>query len=776
MTGPDPPERSPWFIPAVVRWRRLVLGLWLLVIAASASVYLSQFRIDNSVAIWFLGDDPELATYESHNVAFGETEWTYVWLRTDSVYAPEFLRDLQLLGARIAALDDVTRVMSLTEAGGISADPDGLPSFGRIHTTLPGELPTVEEARQLRDKIRSSPLFDGRLVPGDSEAFTILAVQNANRIKAIEPYRIRLIDGIREAVSNFPRIHEAGIVGTTVVNAELNRAARRDMLIYYSLIAAFVLVGGGLALGSIRDLLVLGAVVVGTVLPVLGAIGALQLPFNLMTVMLPTLLVTVSVSYLIHFLQGFHRMRRRHGDTPVALVSTFRQLLRPGFWTTLTTAIGFLSLTVSPVAPIQHLGLFAAGGIALAWLATITLAPALLSLLWRPGVPKHRKDATAEEGHPVVRWLARPHPLLAIVLGAAMLFGAAGVFRLEADTNYVQFFRPGSTVRNDYAQLEQLGMPGSYLTITVRISEEARLPETSRHRKMRRFEDGLRALPGVIEIESLDGLVAQISQEATAAGKHLSPKYLLAMAGTGRLTAAEEFLSEDRRLLRLRVLTHAMSTREIQDFRTALGPLAADQPESWDITLTGTTILWANMDGHVVRTQLLTIGITAVMLLVLLPVVFHSLPLGLLGFAVSFVPVLCTLGLMAWVGLPVNIATCILGGVVMGIAVDDTIYYLSGFRDEIRNGTPPALAARRATMTTGRAMIKTSLILTGGFLTMAASDFLPSVYFGLFFAVSILTALLADLIVLPALLRRGRWTGIWSAPAKERSDCRRRFG
>lgn len=748
-----PPRPAPWFIPAVVRWRFCVLGLWLIVITASGGAYLSLFRIDNSVAIWFLEDDPELASYQSHNAAFGEREWTYVWLRTGSVYAPEFLRDLQLLGDRITSLENVTQVMSLTRAGGISEGPDGLPAFGTIHTTPPGALPTEAEARRLRDRIGNSPLFKGRLVPGNSGEFTVLAVQNANRIHAIEPYRIRLIDGIREAVAAFPAIDEAGIVGTTVVNAELNRAAKRDMIIYYALIAAFVLVGGGLALGSLRDLITLSAVVVGTVLPVLGAISALRLPFNLMTILLPTLLVTVGVSYLIHFLQGFHTMRREHGDTPVALVANFSQLLRPGFWTTLTTAIGFASLTASPVAPIRHIGFFAAGGIALAWLATITLAPALLSLLWGPGVPEHRMDGPRKE-HPLMRWLARPHPRLAILLGAAMLAGAAGVLRLEADTNYVKFFRPGSTVRNDYARLARLGMPGSYMTITVRLSEEARLPETSRHRAMCRFEQSLLELPGVIDVESLDGMVAQIAAEATGDGTPLSPKYLLAMSATGRLTGAEEFLSDDRSTLRLRVLTNAMGTREINAFRDGLAILTARQPESWEITLTGTTVLWANMDGHVVRTQLLTIGITAVMMLVLLPVTFRSLPLGLLGFVVSFIPVLCTLGLMAWIGLPVNIATCILGGVVMGIAVDDTIYYLSGYRREIRRGASPELATRHSTMTTGRAMIKTSLILTGGFLTMTASDFLPSVFFGIFFAFSILTALLADLIVLPALLRR----------------------
>ena len=109
--------------------------------------------------------------------------------------------------------------------------------------------------------------------------------------------------------------------------------------------------------------------------------------------------------------------------------------------------------------------------------------------------------------------------------------------------------------------------------------------------------------------------------------------------------------------------------------------------------------------------------------------------------------------MQAWFGLPVNIATCILGGVVVGLAVDDTIYFLSRVREGILPGVSVDNAVRRATWTTGRAMIKTLLILTGGFLTMAASDFMPSVYFGIFFAFSILVALLADLIVLPFFLR-----------------------
>lgn len=751
-------RRRPRFISAVIRWRRCVLALWAAVVAASSFAYLSHFRIDNSVAIWFLGEDPELADYRRHNVAFGQREWTYVWLRGESVFNPGFLRDLKLVGDRVGLLEDVSQVVSLGELVG-----DSLQSENALSAAA-GKLPGQGKVGSIGRMIRRDPMLEGRLIPRANDQFTILAVQNANRIHAVDPYRIRLIASIREVVADFPSILDSGIVGTTVINAELNRAAKRDMLVYYTLIAAFVLVAGGLALGSGRDVAVLVAVVTATVMPVLGAFGVFKLPFNLMTVMLPTLLVTVSVSYLIHFIGDFHGARRAQRDQACkpdvesAVSTTFAQLLRPGFWTSATTATGFASLTVSPVAPIQQIGIFAAVGIGLAWLATITVAPALLSLFWRSGSRPHRRDPADREGNRLLRWLAQPHPIHAALLGGLMLMGTLGLLSLKADTNYLKFFRAGSVVRNDYAQLEALGMPTSYLTLTVQLSENTRLADPGRHLAMRRFEQSLRALPAVVDVQSLDNRVSDLASGLVGDARIRSINSSLAQAQSGQLREVEEFLSQDGNLLRLRVMTGSMSTREINAFRADLDVLTAGQPREWDITLTGTNVLWSNMDAQVIHTQLLSIGITAAGLMILLPVVFRSLLLGVLGFAVSFVPVLCTLGLMGWIGLEVNIATCILGGVVMGIAVDDTIYYLSRFRENRRRGLSVDDAIRNATKTTGRAMIKTSLILTGGFLTMAASDFLPSVFFGVFFAFSILTTLLGDLILLPALLRAAQPT------------------
>ena len=715
------------------------MSLWLVGIVGSSWVYVSTFRIDNSVAIWFLEDDPELDAYREHLSQYGEQEWTYVWLRTESIYSPEFLDDLGKLCDRIEKLENISRVSSLADAGKYEYGPLGVPVFKSF------------DASNLQQQVRRNPRFEGRVVPKDSEEYTIVAFENANKIDEIEPYRVRLLDDIREVVADYPSVLEFGIAGTTVINAELNRAAKRDMFIYYTLITAFVVIGGGLTLRRVRDVIVLCAVVLGSLLPVMGAIAILNLPFNLITVMLPTLLVTVSVSYLIHFISEFHVQRQEYSDTSAAITMTFYRLLRPGLWTTISTAIGFSSLILSPVAPIQHVGVFATMGIALAWLNTITVAPALLSIFWPSGVEV--SEIPKEKGSRVLGWLECPHPVLAMILTAALVGGTFGLMKLDADTDYVKFFRPGNPVREGYAQLNQLGMPEAYLTVTVKLSEESNLADLNRHQLMKEFVASLKSISGVLDVRSLDLWVEEMGTQMGVNDDKFTGA-LLGLLATGKLGPTDLFLAEDAESQQLLVMTDSLSTRDINQFREDLERVSKDFPAEWEVALTGTNVLWANMDAHVIRTQMLSIGITATALLILMPIALGSLSLGLAGFVVSFVPVLCTLGLMGWLGLPVNIATCLLGGVVIGLAVDDTIYFLLRVREGARQGLSVDGALRRATWTTGHAMIKTSLILTGGFLTMAASDFMPSVYFGIFFAFSILVALLCDLIVLPFFLRK----------------------
>jgi predicted RND superfamily exporter protein len=200
-------------------------------------------------------------------------------------------------------------------------------------------------------------------------------------------------------------------------------------------------------------------------------------------------------------------------------------------------------------------------------------------------------------------------------------------------------------------------------------------------------------------------------------------------------------------------MTDYMSTKVLKEFRQRLESVRAKTlPTNLKMSITGTNVLWANMDDQVVHTQVFSVLATSVMLVILLPIILGSVVLGVVGFAVSFLPIVITLGLMAWFGVTVNIATCLIGGAVIGVAVDDSIYMLSRIRDEVQNGLSLEDSIKEALTVTGVGIVSTSMILMGGFFSMTVSNFLPSAYFGVFFAVGICSALLADLLLLPIIL------------------------
>jgi predicted exporter len=181
-------------------------------------------------------------------------------------------------------------------------------------------------------------------------------------------------------------------------------------------------------------------------------------------------------------------------------------------------------------------------------------------------------------------------------------------------------------------------------------------------------------------------------------------------------------------------------------------------PAEVALAVTGTSVLWANTDVDLIRTQPTSLTVAASVLAVLLPLVFRSWRLGVLGIVVSFLPIACTLGLMAWFGVKVNRAACLIGAIAVGVAVDDTIYFPARVKTAPERGRSLHQAVRRGMLVVGAAMSTTSLIPMAGILTIATSDLVPSTSFGVLFAVTVGLATLGDLLLAPVLLRG--WEGL----------------
>ena len=166
----------------------------------------------------------------------------------------------------------------------------------------------------------------------------------------------------------------------------------------------------------------------------------------------------------------------------------------------------------------------------------------------------------------------------------------------------------------------------------------------------------------------------------------------------------------------------------------------------------GTSYLWARMDDGVIQTQKESLTIVCVVCLVILLFLFRSVGLSVLGLALSLFPVAMVLGVMGLWGIPVNMATVLIAGIAVGLAVDDTIHFVHAYRQSRQRGEDRSKACEQAVVGVGLQMVLTSVILVGAFSIMGLSDFMPTSQFGLLSSLTIILALVADLTLLPVIL------------------------
>lgn len=693
-----------------IKARYLVFAGALLITLAGSLFVLRDFRIDNSVGIWFAQDDPALVDYQQYLDDFGHTEWTLLMVETESLAAPAFLKDLRALTIRLARLDHVERVVSLVNAPGSLTSP-------------PSDLLRRDDLQRLAQ----SPFARKVLMrPGDQRR-TLLLLQTANDLSKQDPYRLALVDSIHAAVAAYPSISRHSLAGTPVINAELNRSAKTDMFVFFALVTLLVFVVSLIMFRSVKDASVVLTVSAGSVTFSMGLIVAVGYSLNMVTIMLPTVLIALSVAGTIHVIHTFHRIRREEGAER-AVSQTIRRVWLPCLGTSITTIVGFMSLSGSSVLPIFQLAVFGSCGVAMALLLSLTVAPLMLFHFWRSAGRDSGRSAAGHSGllSTLVRWLRlRPASIaLVFVVSSALL---AGLWSLDADTNYAEFFRSNSTVPRDYGRIESAGFPQSPLVLTLKAPGDAQRLGSNLWTTLPTFAQELRQLPGVKVV--------------------ISP--------TARGPDPLALVSRDRRQCRLLLLTDYLSSDALHRVMVTIrGLKAAIISTGAALTITGTTVLWASMDTQLIHTQVYSAFVVSAALLLVLTLLFRSFSLALVGWLVSAFPVALILGVMGIVGVRINMATVLIAGISLGIAVDDTIHFIFTFRHKLRSGSDAKGATEQVLFETGPRLVITSAILIGGFLSMVVSSFLPTANFGLFACLTILVALICDLLLLPLLLRQ----------------------
>jgi predicted RND superfamily exporter protein len=721
--------------------RRWPVFLLTLLLTAGAVVPALKVGVDTTVQNWFTEGDPALESYHDFQRTYGNDEIVLIGLgRPAGILTADGLAALRRATERVRAVDGVASVRSLATQNRLQttmAGPRLVPLMGR-------DSLSERQARALRQRIRADSAY-ARFVSADGTTTALYARMERNA--EIDGRRGAIIDSIRRALA--PLDVSVHLAGTGVILDALNNAATQDSFVFTlaSSLLIFVLLWAYFRrLGPV--LLTLGVVGVATTW-LMGAYGLAGKDVNMVTVVMPTLVMVVCTADCVHLLVYA-------GSLPASLsprertVRTLSHLVTPCLVTTLTTAAGFASLASSSMAIVRTLGIFCAvgvgAGLVAAFVGCAVALPYDAVLPDRPSQSRLQRVVDRTVGFGLRRW--RP-----VVTGAALLLvvAAAGLGSIQADTNPIGYLFPDHQVRQDSDFIERTLGPYAPLEFIVRTDSSVADPALLR--AVQKWQ--ARAVAsGVVgwhysPVDELRRLHAALPDGAATV-----PTSRNRLEGLIRLGGRElPYLSDLRAHPDQLRVTFGVPVQSADGIRQALDTITtlARLPDDATLEPTGYLPLYVRMMSLLTGSLVSSFGLALLVILGMIALFFRSGHAVLLSLLPNGLPVLLALGLMGWLAIPLDAATMTIAAVVFGLVVDDTIHLLHRYVT-VREGGSVVAAIRRSASEAGRRMAITTTVLAGGFLVLCFAQIQSIVWLGLLSTVAIMAALVADVLVLPALL------------------------
>jgi len=712
----------------------------LVALSALAGLGASRIGVDNSVEIWFLDDDPALAAYGDFQEDFGNDEVVVMALRRPGgVLDAEGMAAIQRLGEVAEGVEGIAGVRSLATVLRFDAGDDWL----EIHPLY--EPPLAEGfARTVLD----DPLYAGRLVSRDGQTALVLATMVA--MGDIDARRDSVLQALRAAVAEADL--DPAYAGIGVIYEALNRLSTVDSALFIGASYLVITVALAVALRRVGAVLVTLGVVGLAALWLMGLYGAAGRDINMVTMILPTLMLVIGVSDCVHF---FNHVA--HAPAEAERTPRVRRALAFMFWpcllNTLTTAAGFASLGAAPLPVVRDLGLFAAAGVVGAFLAS--LIGCSVGLRFGRIEPPVRETGPLQRLVDRLATLASEKPAQVLVAAlAVLLFGALGVTRLEVDTYSIDYLRPDHPVRADNDAIEA-GF-GPYTPLEFVVRGEGALRDRALLSAVADWQDAMEADGRAGWTRSPVDALRRIEQVLGGEGYRVPPdeqrlETALLLYESAPESDLHQLIADGGDALRVTAGIPMRSARGIGEEIDALTALAS-LPAGATLTPAGYLPLYVRIMESVVASQLRSFGLAFALIFLLLAALFRSLRLAALTVPANLVPVVFILGVMGASGIRLDVATVTISAVVLGLVVDDTIQFLYRFRHEMRLRGDHAEAVRAAVRGVGTALATTSVVLGLGFSVLTLAAIKSIAWFGALMAVAMVAALFGDLLVLPAMI------------------------
>jgi len=774
-----------------------------------SSFNLSNFKLDASSDSLVLETDDDLKYYREISEDYSSSDFLIVIFEpNEDLFSQKVISQVRSMVDSFKEIEGVESVLSYLDAPLLFSPKMPM-------TDLVDNLRTLEDEgidlNLARAEFQSSPLYT-ELLTDSSANFTALQLilnpsieydkainkryelleteGNELALEAINAQikllnadasikRDKLIANTREVMDGYKTFGNVYLGGTAMIASDMISFIKSDLQYFALGVLIMFIVTLGVIFKKIRWVIMPLASSGLVALFVIGFLGLMDWRVTVVSSNFISLLLIITISLTIHLIVRYQELcELNQGMSQKELVSmTVEQMLKPCFYTALTTIIAFASLGVSEIKPVIDFGRMMVAGIFFAFIFAFTLVPAVMVSLFS-------RDSESKDFSKGITLVFSNFTTnnAKVVIGVAMslvILSYVGISKLTVENRFIDYFKSSTEIYKGMELLDQklggtapldivLNAPNDWSVEEEEFDDDFGFEEnadsmngywwnTISISRLEEVHDYIESLPEIGKVLSVASGIKvarelndgeELSELDLALVKNMLPEDI-------KESLLSSYISEDENQVRIsaRVLesSYGLNRNELlEEISTTLEKEYGFSDQEY--RLTGLAVLYNNMLQSLFDSQIGTISIVFSVIFIMFLILFRSFYLSIIGIIPNLLAAGVVLGSMGLMSIPLDIMTITVAAISVGMAVDNTIHYIHRFKAEFKETGKYNLSMVNSHRTIGRAMLYTSLTIIIGFLVFATSNFNPSVYFGFFVSLAMIMALLGALTLLPQLL------------------------
>jgi uncharacterized protein len=732
------------------------------VILFSVSYGMSKLVVDFSYRVWFKESNPKLHEFDAFERRFGSDELAVIIVHSPSgIFDDESISVMTELTEQMWLVPEVIRVDSLSNFQWVHAEGDDL----LIEPLIPEDIEITDEIRSQRKNIATNHRsIEGYLVNKKGDTALIYASLKPS-FDGTPDYKTVAL-AIRKAVEPYRQNsdHEFFLTGSPILSYAFQEASQNDMAKLIPWVLGLTILFLFFNLRSLSGVLLTLVVIVSSILTAMGSSGWLGIRIHNLTSIVPQFMIAIAIAVSVHILVTYFQYTRQIKSKKDALYLTVEKNFLPTLLTSISTSIGFFSFLTAEIPTLIEMGIVAGIGTLFSWVFAFLFLVPLLGII--PARSKYVDTDILDVSTPSPFSISFTSLLLKnrfkviafyvfVVCISISLF-----FKVSVNSDPFEYFDESYPLTKATTFVEENvgGALGAEIVIDSGTQNGIKDPEFLK--KVETFQYWLDDFSYITKTISIIDILKDLNKSLHGDDESFY-----------RLPANKEAVAQLLLLYTFSLpqgldINNRVSSKEdslrltamwtLHDSEASLAAIDVFEKKATDLGLnahvTGKYPLYQSNNRLVVKSFLITITVALMLISILLIIGLGSVRIGLLSLIPNAVPIIVGGSFLPLLGVPLDVGTVIVGSVCLGIAVDDTIHFLTNFNKYISEGDSTPVAIAKVFTHTGPALIVTTMVLVAAFATFIFGTFVPNQNFGKFVAITLSIALVTDLTLLPVLL------------------------